>query len=96
MEQAFLEITSPQGAQKLPIGADPVTIGRQIANSVVLDDSEASRFHCVVERTAGGFRVRDLGSRNGTKVNGVGVKERPLADGDQLMVGTTTLRYEGP
>ena len=69
-----LEITQNGSSRQVPVGAEPITIGRQIANMVVIDDSEASRFHCVVEKVANGFRVRDLGSRNGTKVNGQLVK----------------------
>jgi pSer/pThr/pTyr-binding forkhead associated (FHA) protein len=38
--------------------------------------------------------VVDLGSTNGTKVNGSGVRERRLEDGDEITVGTTTLRFE--
>ena len=74
MDPVFLEITTANGPVRVELTSEPLTIGRQIGNRAVLDDVEASRFHCVVERVAGGgFRVRDLGSRNGTKVNGVRV-----------------------
>lgn len=92
MEQAFIEISAAGTSQKVEVGGDPITIGRQIANSVVLEDTEASRFHCVVERTAGGFRVRDLGSRNGTKVNGKLIKTAPLQHGDVMLIGKTELK----
>jgi len=92
MEHAFLEISAAGTSQKVDVGSDPVTIGRQIANSVVLEDTEASRFHCVVERAAGGFRVRDLGSRNGTKVNGKLIKTAPLQHGDVMLIGKTELK----
>jgi len=47
-----------------------------------------------VRRGEFGFRIVDLGSTNGTQVNGVVVKEHSLADGDVIVVGATSLRYE--
>lgn len=92
MHPVFLEISTPQGQQKVELGSEPLTLGRQIGNRVVLEDAEASRFHCVIERVAGGFRVRDLGSRNGTKVNGTLVKTHLLRDADVISIGRTEMR----
>jgi general secretion pathway protein E len=93
MQVTFLEISSPDGPVRVDLTDEPLTIGRQIANRVVLEDTEASRFHCVIERVAGGaFRVRDLGSRNGTKVNGKLIKAHVLQNGDLLVVGRTEMR----
>jgi general secretion pathway protein E len=58
----------------------------------VIDDVEASRAHCIFERVATGVRVRDLGSRNGTKVNGALIKTALLEDGDLVTIGKTELR----
>lgn len=70
------------------LGKDAVTIGRHPDNTVPLADDLASRFHCAVEPNGvGGFSVRDLGSRNGTKVNDQRVKESALKAGDVLRVG---------
>jgi pSer/pThr/pTyr-binding forkhead associated (FHA) protein len=46
------------------------SIGRDPANQLSIADTTVSRRHCVLERTAEGFVVRDLGSRSGTRVNG--------------------------
>ncbi len=93
MEPVFLEITTANGPVRVELTDEPLTIGRQIGNRAVLDDTEASRFHCVVERIAGGgFRVRDLGSRNGTKVNGKQIKTHLLNDGDVVSIGHTEMR----
>src|SRR4051812_23485064 len=92
MAGALLEITQNGSSRQVPVGAEPVTIGRQIANMVVIEDTEASRFHCVVEKVANGFRVRDLGSRNGTKVNGNLVKVALLDQDDVVTIGKTELR----
>lgn len=92
MASPHLQISSNGSSQSVPIGAEPVTIGRQIANMVVIDDSQASRFHCVVEKVAVGYRVRDLGSRNGTKVNGKIVKVALLEPGDVVSIGQVEIR----
>jgi pSer/pThr/pTyr-binding forkhead associated (FHA) protein len=47
-----------------------------------------------VHRSEKGFAIVDLGSLNGTTVNGVGVHEHTLADGDVIGVGETAIRYE--
>src|SRR5215207_816969 len=92
MAGALLQITRDGTSRQVAVGAEPVTIGRQIANMVVIEDTEASRFHCVVEKVANGFRVRDLGSRNGTKVNGQLVKVALLDQDDVVTIGKTELR----
>jgi two-component system, NtrC family, response regulator GlrR len=70
-----------------------VVIGSHPSADLVLRDPSVSRFHCEI---TGGERaaVRDLGSRNGTSVNGVTVAQAPLTDGAVLTVGSTTLRFE--
>jgi type II secretory ATPase GspE/PulE/Tfp pilus assembly ATPase PilB-like protein len=74
----------------ITLGAKPVRFGRHHDNEVKLDDDKASRQHCVVEPDGrGGFAVKDLGSRNGTKVNEARIsKAVTLAAGDILRVGS--------
>ena len=68
---------------------EPVTIGRHPDNAIPLTDDMASRFHCVVEPGSDDtYVVRDLGSRNGTKVNDVRIKESVLKLGDVVRVGS--------
>jgi pSer/pThr/pTyr-binding forkhead associated (FHA) protein len=74
--------------------SEPIVIGRLPECTVVLGDPNVSRRHAEVRRQGADVVVVDLGSTNGTRVNGVPVRERPLADGDEIMVGTTTLRFE--
>jgi adenylate cyclase len=60
-------------------------------------DREASKEHAAVEPAADGWRIRDLGSSNGTFVNGLRVRESlGLRDGDEIRVGTTRLRFRVP
>jgi DNA-binding NtrC family response regulator len=72
---------------------DCVVIGSHPSADLVLRDPSVSRFHCEI---TGGDRpcVRDLGSRNGTVVNGVTVAQAPLTDGAVLTLGGTKLRFE--
>lgn len=79
---------------RVAVGEEPVTIGRLAECDVVLADSSVSRRHAEVRRQGSEFVVADLGSTNGTKVNGVAVRERRLADGDEISVGSTRLRFE--
>ncbi|MEM8757110.1 MAG: ATPase, T2SS/T4P/T4SS family [Planctomycetota bacterium] len=71
------------------IGEDPVTIGRHPDNAIRLKDEKASRFHCVIEASGPGkLTIRDLGSRNGTKVNKKRIEARRLSEGDVVKVGS--------
>ena len=74
---------------------DTVTIGRGTSNAVQLHDTEVSRDHAEVVRSGEKCLVRDLGSSNGTFVNGRQIRECELASGDQLQVGRTLLLYTG-
>jgi hypothetical protein len=80
--------------QRISVGEEPLSIGRLAECDVVLADDSVSRRHAEVRRQGNEIVVRDLGSTNGTKVNGERVAERPLEDGDLLTVGTATLRFE--
>lgn len=82
---------------RVPLGTAPVTIGRLPECDIVLGDANASRRHVEVRPAtdgAGGYLAVDLGSTNGTKVNGVGIHSHRLKHGDQITVGATHLRFE--
>ncbi|MCA1835658.1 MAG: DUF3662 domain-containing protein [Actinobacteria bacterium] len=83
----------PDG-KRVPLGEDPVTLGRLPDCDVVLSDPNVSRRHAEVRRRGNDFIVIDLGSTNGTRVNGAGVRERRLTDGDEVTVGGTHIRFE--
>ncbi len=93
MDQPFLAFKSEAGPQKVPVGDKPVTIGRHADNVVVLNDVQASRFHAVIGRSQGGYIVKDLDSRNGTRLNGQPVKTAKLNEGDVVQVGETQFRF---
>jgi Nif-specific regulatory protein len=72
---------------------DSTTVGRDTSNQVCLNDPSVSRAHCLIKHEEGRFSVVDLDSFNGTFVNGVPVKEQPLAHGDQVGVGDVLLLF---
>jgi type II secretory ATPase GspE/PulE/Tfp pilus assembly ATPase PilB-like protein len=76
-------------SKSLLLAEHKVFIGRGPENTIPLIDEQASRKHAVVEPDGkGSFRVRDLGSRNGTKVNEVRIEEEtPLKSGDVIRIG---------
>jgi hypothetical protein len=83
----------PDG-RRVGIADEIVTIGRLPECAIALDDPNVSRRHAQVRRDGQHVVVVDLGSTNGTKVNGVNIREQRLAAGDTITIGTTTLRFE--
>ncbi len=84
----------PDGA-RITLAGEPVTIGRATDVEIHLDETSVSRRHAQVRPTAdGGWLVADLGSTNGTRVNGAVVTERKLSPDDAISVGDTVIRFE--
>ena len=77
------------------VTADELTIGRVESNILVVFDAGVSRQHAVIRKEGGGYRLADLGSRNGTLLNGAPIVEESLSDGDLITVGTVSLRFLG-
>lgn len=73
-----------------------LTLGRAVDSSIVLTDPKISRSHALIEWNGSGFSVRDLGSVNGTFVNGERLADAPhlLRDGDTIALGEHRLAYE--
>lgn len=70
-----------------------ITVGRDPAAMVRLDDPSVSLKHALLVLEAGSLRVKDLGSRTGTRVNGMPVPSEPLKATDEIGVGTFRLRF---
>lgn len=89
--RAFLvQRTGASGpGMRWPLVGSVVTIGRAEDSHVVLDDREVSRRHAQIRHDGSQYVLVDLGSKNGTRVNGGRVDRAvPLADGDEIVFGT--------
>jgi two-component system NtrC family sensor kinase len=71
-------------------------VGRESANAVQIHDTEVSRQHAELRRQGRGYTLVDLGSSNGTYVNGRRIEQRELQSGDQIQLGSTLVLYTGP
>jgi len=83
----------PNAGSTFLIEKERTTAGRQPESDVFLDDVTVSRHHAELERRGEEFFVRDLGSLNGTYVNGERVEETKLASGDEIQVGKFKLVF---
>ena len=93
----YLEVWAAEGRQLLPLDTERATIGRAESNDIVLTEATVSRLHAVAERYPTGWSIRDLGSANGTFVNGNRiVGERRLQPGDEIGVGSARLFFRSP
>ncbi|HWB18969.1 MAG TPA: ATPase, T2SS/T4P/T4SS family, partial [Phycisphaerales bacterium] len=92
----FLEVKSPTGQTRIELGMNPLKIGRLPDNDLVINDEKASRHHCVIEPMEGGFRVRDLNSSNGTRVNNEKAHVVELDTGDVVRIGSTEIHFIDP
>jgi hypothetical protein len=81
--------------REVALKAQVATIGRLGGCDVVLKDEGASRRHAQLRTTSGVTTITDLGSTNGTRVNGDTIQSRQLTDGDKITIGTTVLEFRG-
>jgi len=94
----IIVITEKGGAKRrLEFDEESVTIGRVQGNQVVLPRGNVSKQHCRVENMAGDLSITDLGSTNGTYINGRRtVDSTTVRPGDKVYVGEFILNFEIP
>ncbi|MCJ7711461.1 MAG: DUF3662 and FHA domain-containing protein [Chloroflexi bacterium] len=93
--QAILRISARDGRERtIEVGGLPLTIGRSNDNVLVIDDGRVSRHHGRFQSRRGTLVYTDLGSTNGSRVNGVRVDEIVLGEGDRLQVGDVVMVVE--
>lgn len=95
LEATLAEIVLDKTCQKFPVDCRWVRIGRDPSNQIVLnDDRYTSRYHAWVTFDANKFWLEDLGSTNGTLLNGGQVERRELlSSGDKIRIGETDLTF---
>ncbi|MEM9865491.1 MAG: GGDEF domain-containing protein, partial [Myxococcota bacterium] len=92
-EACLVVIYGEDLGRRIPLGDEPVVIGRSSSCSVQIDQESVSRNHCRIARGPSSFVVRDLGSTNGTYVNDELTDTVDLRDGDQIKIGRTILKF---
>ncbi len=75
---------------------DVTTIGRARGADLSIESNEISTIHCILFRSPEGFRLRDCGSRTGTRVNGASIKSTLLHDGDIVNLGSYSFEFRVP
>ncbi len=86
-------LAGPEQGQIYKVTRPTTTIGRSNTCEIVLSDPLVSRQHAQIVLGMGGINLKDLGSTNGTTLNGVRVTENPLRNQDVISVGGTRLRF---
>ena len=76
------------------LGGALISIGRASDNDVIVDDPVVSRHHCQLKLQHGAYSFADLGSRNGSLVNGQPVDEMALGPGDMIRIGSTEIEFQ--
>lgn len=87
----FVVLAGQDIGRTFPIEKAELQIGRGEQSDIYIDDEDVSRNHAKVEVTADAILLKDLGSTNGTFVNGRKIIERKLEDGDRLQIGNLTV-----
>jgi two-component system, NtrC family, response regulator GlrR len=87
-------VDGPDKDRAIDGGAAELAIGTAPANAVILSDPAVSRYHIAITPTPRGHLVRDLGSTNGTMINGVVVERAYLAPGSVISIGQSRLRFD--
>ena len=91
--RARLLLTTSSGTHVIPLDSTLMTIGRGLNNDIILEDARVSRNHAQLRYRSRRFWLTDLGSTNGTFVNGEPVTERALRDGDVVSLGGLELTF---
>jgi Protein of unknown function (DUF3662)/FHA domain len=92
---AYLLVSTHGGRPvRFDLGGPLISIGRASDNDVIVDDPLVSRHHCQLKLQHGAYGFADLGSRNGSFVNGQPVSEVALGPGDVIRVGDTEIEFQ--
>jgi hypothetical protein len=91
----LIGMSSKVKGKKFELTLDETFIGRHAQNQIPIDDASISSRHCSILRDDRKFMLVDLGSTNGTRLNGAGVTKTSLRPKDILQVGNVELMFDG-
>jgi hypothetical protein len=93
--RAVLRVVAGDGTERtIEVDGTPLTLGRAADNALVIPDARVSRHHARLQARRGTLVLTDLGSTNGSRVNGVRIDECALGAGDRVLIGDTVLLVE--
>jgi pSer/pThr/pTyr-binding forkhead associated (FHA) protein len=87
-------VSGPGQGGAARLGDAPLVLGREAGSDLMLPDPKASRRHARIEKVEGSWVLTDLGSTNGTRLNGVRVSRAGIAPGDLIYVGDTVIAVQ--
>ncbi|MFZ1009752.1 MAG: sigma 54-interacting transcriptional regulator [Candidatus Sulfotelmatobacter sp.] len=93
MRPRLVVLSGPLKDSTIPLREGEITIGREASNGIAVTDPSVSRKHCRLSCQDGRYRVQDLGSRNGTRVNGTLIHEEWLQHGDEIYASDSSFLF---
>jgi len=94
---AAIEVVSAQRSSRVELGSNRMSVGKASENDIALDDPSVSHLHAVLEHFPAGWCVTDLGSSNGTWLNGERIwSSRRVRHDDEIRIGETRLLFRDP
>jgi len=89
----LVAVTGLMSGEVFQLEGQEITFGRDVVNTICFPDPALSRHHCSFSRATGLWTVRDLGSSNGTFVNGTQITSHELVEGDRIAIGSSVLLF---
>jgi pSer/pThr/pTyr-binding forkhead associated (FHA) protein len=93
VELARIKVIEGASLEEYSIKQEKVVIGRTENNDIMIPNSTISRNHCEISKTESGFKIKDLNSGNGIKVNNKKVSSKTLNSGDIILIGKVKLQF---
>jgi pSer/pThr/pTyr-binding forkhead associated (FHA) protein len=90
---SILYASGPHAGSEIALEGEQIRLGRGTGADILVDDASVSHEHAALELTTSGYRIRDLGSTNGVRLNGAKVTSAELKHGDRLALGSVEFCY---